>query len=133
MQPHLQGMRPELLAQVQNTFDWWATTGGVLGAIVFVTGFVVIFAMREWWKVRKPHVIAKQEMELEKEQKTLGLLSTLTDSQVADQHFKQRQVASQEQMTNLLEKIDDRQSEHDSTCGDTHKLVQDIHKKLNGG
>jgi uncharacterized membrane protein YcjF (UPF0283 family) len=104
-----------MLAEVANTYDWWATTGGVLGALVFIGLLTIGVVLREWWKVRK--------LKLAKEEKTLVLL---------DNHIE-----SAQKIVTVLDRIDRRQELHNKSCQDTHEqlnethdMVSDIHKHV---
>jgi len=122
-----------LVAEITNTLEYWANWG-VAGAILFVLGASAAYIGRQWWLVEKPrrvaayqqaleHAAAKQQMDLEREKKTVLLLTTLTESQIADIEFKRRQI-------NLLEKVDDRQGGHAEVCHQSHKLIEEIHRKI---
>lgn len=52
------------VSQIQiGTWEWWANFG-VLGVLALVVVAGSVAAIREWWSVRKPYLIAKQNAEL---------------------------------------------------------------------
>lgn len=134
-----------MLADVAySDFQWWANAG-VASAILFCIGGAFAYAAKQWWAIERQrrqsrqqreaefeeakqkmeleHAAAKQAMEIEREQKTLVLLSTLTESHSEDIEFKRRQLA-------LMEKVDSKQTNHADDCHHTHILVEEIHRKI---
>lgn len=129
----------ELFAQMPELPDvsWWSNWGplGVLGLIV--ASIVVAY----FWMVDLPHRIAtqkqdrehmkaKQEIEIERERKSLTLLDTLRVGFSADQGYKQRQAATSEKMTTLIETMVANQQGHSQDCAVTKHVVQSIASKL---
>ena len=96
---------------------------GPLGAFALVSSIAVGWAVREVWKVVKPHWIAKQQVELEKEKKQGDLYDTLKENEGPKLEFNR-------QIIRLVEKIDSTQLAHSADCHQTHKNVEKIVKHL---
>lgn len=82
---------------------------------------------REVWKVKRPHILAKQKQELEhqaarqtieieREKKTITLLDTLSMTTL--------------RQTSLMEKMSNQQDGHLKACDATQRMVGEIHSKV---
>jgi hypothetical protein len=107
-----------------GTFEWWSSWG-VSSALVFIAASagisLFVFALwfaRDYWRARKPHVVAKWKAETEKEEAQAKLFNTLTETEPA-------KVIAQQQTAELLGKVTDNQM-------DTHMLVKEIHYVVKG-
>jgi hypothetical protein len=106
------------MSELMPNWQWWSNWG-VLGVLAFVVVATALYALREWWIVRRPHVIERQRLELIKEQKQSDLLETLRDTQVADRCWKDRQLA-------MTDQIIKSQDAHAADCSATRRIVERI-------
>ena len=113
-----------MFAEVSNTFDWWATTGGVLGVLVFLGIGGIIWGIRSYVAIRSPYWKRKQELDLAKDEKQCRLYDTLTEDAPIKTVLMQQQHA-------LLEKIDERAARHDETCRSGHDIASKSQEILN--
>jgi hypothetical protein len=112
----------ELVKEAIPHWQWWANWG-VLGVLASIAVLVCLIALREWWKVKRPYVIKRLEIELAKEAKTVDLLDTLRVCQVADQDHKQRQLA-------LTESVVASQRTHAEDCASSREILGRIARHL---
>lgn len=96
---------------------------GPLGAFAVIATVAVGWGVRELWKVWKPHIIAKQTLELAKEQRQCDLYETLRASEGPKLEF-------QRQIIKLVETVHSSQGVHAADCHDTHRDVKKIVKHL---
>jgi hypothetical protein len=136
MMPDLPTLIAQAAPDVGQFEQWWHY--GPLGAFAFIVASIaallIAFAgyfaytiwapdYRERRKEELEHQRQKRLLELEKEQKQNALYDTLRECQIADQGYKQRQVA-------LTESVLAGQAGHASDCAVTREVVVKIARHL---
>ncbi len=107
-----------MLAEIAPA-DWYIDRG-VLGVLLLL----IVAAAMEYWRVRKPHIVAKLEAETEKERAQATLFARLSENHGVDLEIKRRQ-------TTLLESIAENQEGHSRDCHDTYGLVRELVANIN--
>src|SRR5687767_4165750 len=108
-----------LLAQTVPTlpdWQWWANFGvlGIGGVVVVASGVAYFWLI--WWpdrrerlKLERDRRKALQELEIQKEHKTIAFLDTVRECQAADHEFKGR-------LVEVTEKLAKGQENHARDC-----------------
>ena len=111
-----------ILAQAEAakaTWDGVLLGYGPLGVFAFLSAAAIGWGVREWWKVEKPHRIAKQKLELQQQEKAGLLYDTLRESEPA-------KIELQRQTVKLVEAVHANQFEHAGHCRSTDKTVEKV-------
>lgn len=109
----------------ETTLNWQVILldYGPLGVFALVIALSVGWGVREWWKVTKPHIIAKQNMDIQQSHATVRLFETLRELEPQKVDILRRQQV-------LTESIREDQLHHAAECGDTKKTVIEIHQMV---
>jgi hypothetical protein len=112
-----------LLAEAAATWQTVLLEYGPLGVFALVVLIAIGWAGSEYWKIKRPHLIAMQEVTLKKEAATVLLFDTLRELEPQKVDILKRQQT-------LTESIREDQLAHAAECGDTKKTVREIHQMV---